>query len=748
MQDIIEKEKELDELLQCKELWWSQRSRAMWLKHGDKNTSYFHQKANQRRRRRRNKIDHICDNDGVPHYEPTKIEEIMVNHFKTLFETQNTNHIHKTVEVIRNSISQEHYNHLAEDFTEEVAEAIKNMKGLVAPGPDGLPTLFYHTYWDIIKKEVTSGVLNVLNHKGDPTPYNQTYICLIPKKKNPSLPSDFRLISLCNVMLKIITKTIANRLKVFLPEVINQSAFISDRLTTDNTLVAYEILHYFNQSSSKKGFLGIKTDMAKTYDRVEWKFLQITLETMGFPQNLTNTIMNSQTDRRIHVVKIAHGAPEVSHLLFADDSLLFCRATTQEATEIQNIIVDYQEASGQLVNMAKSEIVFSKYVPHHTKDEIGHTLPMNRVEHFSKYLGMPTHVGRSKRQVFDYVQDCVWKKIKGWKAQHLSFAGRSTLINVVAQEIPTYEMSCFLLPSYLWSQICKHKNKGELGFRKSRAFNEALLAKQGWKCVTQPNSMTTQILKAKYYPKKSFLEAEVGNKNVSYTWRFEQIVQIPIVHLSSPDEFSWPSIKDGIYTVKSGYQEIQEWKENPNVPSTSNKPHDNRVWKKPWKIKLSPKYTHLIWRILQDALPREDGSWVGAATKVVRGLTEVIKAEAMGVVEAINEASHFQQGPVIIETDNETIVKAIRKRKYPRLLWGHLARLIRDLLDEKPHLSVQWINRRKNNIAHMLANWAEREPNKKWSTSLPPHIEEAFAQAVLRVHSQYSRVQIYIYSKS
>jgi hypothetical protein len=60
------------------------------------------------------------------------------------------------------------------------------MKGLAAPGPDDLPAIFYHTYWDIIKEDVNKAVLQVLNDRGDPTPYNQTHICLIPKKNNPT----------------------------------------------------------------------------------------------------------------------------------------------------------------------------------------------------------------------------------------------------------------------------------------------------------------------------------------------------------------------------------------------------------------------------------------------------------------------------------------------------------------------------------------------------------------------------------
>ncbi|MCI02045.1 hypothetical protein A2U01_0023077, partial [Trifolium medium] len=313
-------------------------------------------------RRRKNRIETITDSQGEVHTDHGKIEDTLTRHFKDLFKSQDTWHIPSTTEVVKNCITESMFSHLNSEFTkEEVTNAIMDMKGLAAPGPDGLPALFYHTYWDIVGPDVTEAVLQVLNHKGSSQPYNHTNICLIPKKNNPTHPSDFRPISLCNVILKIITKTIANRIKTILPEVIsqNQSAFVPGRLITDNTLVAYEVFHHFNQSSSRKGFMGVKTDMAKAYDRVEWSFLQTTLETMGFPHQLTDTIMDcvtnvqfsilinghpsqpftpqrglrqgdplspylfiicanvlsglilkAQTQKRLHGIKVAHGAPE------------------------------------------------------------------------------------------------------------------------------------------------------------------------------------------------------------------------------------------------------------------------------------------------------------------------------------------------------------------------------------------------------------------------------------------------------
>jgi hypothetical protein len=411
MSMVRSKEKELDDLLHSEEMWWNQRSRVLWLKHGDKNTSFFHHKASQRRRK--NRIEAISDRTGEVHTKQEEIEETLIEHFKDLFKSQDTRHIIPTVEVVKNTITEAMFEHLNAPFTrEEVKNAIKDMKGLAAPGPDGLPAIFYQTYWDIVGHEVTDAALQVLNNGESPKPYNHTHICLIPKKNNPTNPSDYRPIALCNVTLKIITKTISNRLKEILPELIssNQSAFVPGRLVTDNTLVAYEVFHHFQHSTSKKGFMGVKTDMAKAYDRVEWQFLQTTLESMGFPHQLTDTILEcvstvsfsilvngkpshqftpqrglrqgyplspylfiicanvlsglitkAQNLRKIHGIKVAHGAPEVSHLLFADGSLFFCRAAKEEAQEIKNLITEYQEASGKLVNMDKSEIMFSKH---------------------------------------------------------------------------------------------------------------------------------------------------------------------------------------------------------------------------------------------------------------------------------------------------------------------------------------------------------------------------------------------------
>ena len=177
---------------------------------------------------------------------------------------------------------------------EEVGTALKQIHPTKAPGPNGMSSIFYQKYWDIVGSSVTNMVLNVLRNNLPISEINKTNISLIPKKNNPTKMTEFRPISLCNVIYKLISKTLANRLKTFLPFIIseNQSAFTSDHLITDNVLVAFELMHFLNHKTvGKEGFMAAKLDMSKAFDRVEWCFLMRVMEKLGFCSKWVNLIM-------------------------------------------------------------------------------------------------------------------------------------------------------------------------------------------------------------------------------------------------------------------------------------------------------------------------------------------------------------------------------------------------------------------------------------------------------------------------
>lgn len=123
---------------------------------------------------------------------------------------------------------------------------------------------------------MNKAALDILNNQKDPSAINSTFITLIPKKNNPMSPHEFRPISLCNVIVKVVTKDISNRMKVLLPDIISegQSAFVKGRLIKDNALIAMECFHWIkNKRKGKKGTMALKLDMSKAYDRIEWEFV-------------------------------------------------------------------------------------------------------------------------------------------------------------------------------------------------------------------------------------------------------------------------------------------------------------------------------------------------------------------------------------------------------------------------------------------------------------------------------------------
>lgn len=129
------------------------------------------------------------------------------------------------------------------------------------------------------------------------TRLNQTHICLVPKVENPVTIKDYRPISLANVAYKVISKILAERLKPWLDIIIteNQSAFIPGRLITDNVLIAHELMHSLNTKNLRHKFMALKLDIAKAFDRVEWKFISAVMEKMGFCEKWRNWIMRCIT---------------------------------------------------------------------------------------------------------------------------------------------------------------------------------------------------------------------------------------------------------------------------------------------------------------------------------------------------------------------------------------------------------------------------------------------------------------------
>ncbi|KAH7867439.1 hypothetical protein Vadar_033405 [Vaccinium darrowii] len=171
----------------------------------------------------------------------------------------------------------------------EVQDALMSMHPTKSPGVDGMTALFFQTYWHILGSDITKAIQGFFHGGYLLRSLNQTLISLIPKINCPTKPSQFRPISLCNVLYKLITKILANRLRLILPSIIseNQSAFIGGRQISDNILVAHEVMHTLkNRRYGRKGWFALKLDMAKAYDRLEWGFIEGVLRKFGFnPQN-------------------------------------------------------------------------------------------------------------------------------------------------------------------------------------------------------------------------------------------------------------------------------------------------------------------------------------------------------------------------------------------------------------------------------------------------------------------------------
>uniref|UniRef100_A0A803PC77 Reverse transcriptase n=1 Tax=Cannabis sativa TaxID=3483 RepID=A0A803PC77_CANSA len=225
----------------------------------------------------------------------------------------------------------------------------------------------------------------------------------------------------------------------------------------------------------------------------------------GVRSRLSCLIQAAQRAGSIHGIRFGRDGVKVSHLFFANDSFVFLDGNEEECDTMSQILHRYSRLSGQQINLEKSEVSIESRISNQMGQNLASRLGVTLVAQHTKYLGLPSFIGKRKKEVFEIIKDKVWNKLKSWKSTMFSQAGEEILIKAVIQAIPSYSMSCYRLPKKLiqslhslaanfwwgdtkdnkkihwgtWAKLCKPKEEGGLGFRSLTEFNQALLAKQG-----------------------------------------------------------------------------------------------------------------------------------------------------------------------------------------------------------------------------------------------------------------------------
>jgi len=168
------------------------------------------------------------------------------------------------------------------------------MAAFKAPGPDGYQALFFQKHWDLTGNQVVQLALSILQGREFPEGINDTFLVLIPKVDNPQCVTQLRPIGLYNVVYKAISKTIVTRIKPVLGKLIapTQSSFVPERQISDNIIIVQEMLHSMRKKKGSKGYMAIKIDLEKAYDRLRWPFIRETLLEARLPQLLVDVILN------------------------------------------------------------------------------------------------------------------------------------------------------------------------------------------------------------------------------------------------------------------------------------------------------------------------------------------------------------------------------------------------------------------------------------------------------------------------
>ncbi|KAH9666253.1 reverse transcriptase domain-containing protein [Citrus sinensis] len=522
----------------------------------------------------------------------------------------------------------------------EIRQALFQMRPFKAPGIDGFPAGFYQTQCHIVGDSFCFGIKDIFKSHSVPSEVNKTLLVLIPKSEHSTSFKMYRPISLCTVFYKTVTKIIVNRLQVILPDLIgpHQISFVPGRHITENIIIAQEVVHSMRRKMGKKGFMAIKVDLEKAYDKLSWNFISETLTELALPLDLIRLIMECITSTSMNI--LWHGELtddfSPSRGVRQDDLLLFAEATSGQAQCINSVLGDFCLSSGAKVNQSKTHVYFSKNVPN----------------------AVAMRIGRVSQQTYQGILDKMDQKLLGWAASQLSLAGRITLTQSVLQAVPIYVMQTTNLPGsiktkldqifrrFLWSgnddlrkmsliswhNICQPKMAGGLGFKRLDIMNEALLLKVAWHLIIEPNKLCVQVQSTKYrvppseishaLPTRygSHLWKSVGRVwdyakrrlrwNVDDSWNWPKFSHILPHHVvmtfasihppsacNGVDQVYWAASPQGNFTVKSAYELLDH----------SRVQERDTYWRIAWSWKGPQSIKIFIWLVLHNRLKTRAG---------------------------------------------------------------------------------------------------------------------------------------------
>ncbi|XP_057779947.1 uncharacterized protein LOC130998549 [Salvia miltiorrhiza] len=471
-EEEVEVQARVGTILSRKSALLKQKSRINWLNDGDRNTSFFH---NSFKMWRKQLMLPQLMIDGTIVFDQEVIASHIVDYFSNLFSENMVSQVttQEIQTVVQNCVTQQHNSQLTSiPADEEIKAAVLDLSGDSAAGPDGFIGIFFQRCWDTIQSDIIKAVRTFFTKSYLPHGMNSNTLILIPKKDPVETVADVRPTILSNFFFKIISKILATRLSSVAADCVshNQFGFIRGRLIHDCIMLGSEGVNCMKRSCQGKN-MACKVDIKKAFDTMIWKFIMCAMSAMGFDQSflrwlmiifssamlsilfngklcgyfacsrgvrqgdplspiifgiaedvLSNLLLKAVDSGNLIPMRMSQNSLFPTHLLYADDILIFCKASTQNARTLRDIFKRYGEFSGQICSSEKSHVYFGKGVSLCYQRHITRILCFSTAKLPMVYLGAPLFVGRPRATHLAAIKDRIINKFARWKGLQLSMA--------------------------------------------------------------------------------------------------------------------------------------------------------------------------------------------------------------------------------------------------------------------------------------------------------------------------------------